>query len=103
MDKNKYNDQGLSQMNARVSKEVCDSFNATIIRGLKKQHVYQAMARLWVSLPSDLRRSLVMAEADYKPGQKVEDLFVAAVKQIAESVYTNKMSEINNDKTNKDK
>jgi len=74
-----------AQLNARIPAELAGLFNETISSGMTKQHVFNAMVRLWVSLPKDVRRNLVDDEAG--EDQKKDSSFVKAVRQIAETVY----------------
>jgi hypothetical protein len=82
----KENTQLNSQLNARIPLELKEQFNATIQNGMTKQHVFNAMVRLWVSLPKDTRRMLVIEE-EGSPSAKKDSSFVKAVRQIAEDVY----------------
>jgi hypothetical protein len=76
------NFEELAQLNSRVPASLRDAFDATIPKGVNKQHVMTAMARLWVSLPAEVRKELIDAETENRP---IQDAWVEAVRQIARS------------------
>ena len=81
---------GLVQMNARIDPDVLAALKASVRPGIKRQHVYQAAARLWTSLPADVQRSLIVAESELQAGGDPPKSFAEIVQEIAESVYDQK-------------
>lgn len=70
----------LTHLTGRVPDSLKDEFWATVPAGVKNQHVMTAAARLWVSLPADLRKQLIDAESSTQKGDRSP--FVKAVQAI---------------------
>ena len=71
----------ITQLNARVPISVRDAFDETVPKGTNKQHVMTAMARLWISLPGEIRKQLIDAEAEDRPIEKALGLRAAENKR----------------------
>ena len=65
---------------ASIDEGLVDQFWDTVPKGVKNKHVLSAAARLWVSLPEELRRELFTAEAE---DNARSDAWVQAVRKIA--------------------
>lgn len=90
-EKNLQKKEDLDFLSARIPTDLRDAFWETKPKGVIKQHVMSAAARLWIQLPESLRKELTDAESkiDTNP-DLANQSFVLAVQRIAEKVYEQK-------------
>lgn len=85
--KTKIKKKDWEQVNTRVQRDLARQFEETVLPGMTKEHVFNAMVRLWVSLPKDARRILILDESSADETDNSKDsAFVAAVRKIVEDV-----------------
>ena len=82
--KDKKKEKVLVKLQARVPSELADQFRATVPTTKKIQYAMSAAARLWVSLPPDLRKQLIDAEDGPEPPS---DSLLNLVRKIAQDEF----------------
>ena len=76
----------LTSFNVRIPAELKAKFDKTLMFGMSIQHITTAMVRLWVSLPDDLRVSLIFRESTGQVNGSGIPSFDVAVRSILSQV-----------------